>query len=54
VHSNEEKKEEKECQHVWKGLGTKVSQAKSGKKIDFALQFVCVKCGEKKEIKMFP
>jgi len=43
---NEKRKGEKECEHEWKQLGTKHNGA--------ILELICLKCGEKKEIELFP
>jgi len=38
--------EEEKCEHEWKQIGTKHDGA--------ILELECVKCGEKKEIGLFP
>lgn len=43
---SEQKKQEKKCEHEWKPSGTKHHEA--------VLEIVCVKCGAKKEIELFP
>jgi len=43
---NQESTSKKECEHEWNPLGTTPG--------DTHLKLVCIKCGEKKEIELFP
>lgn len=44
--------DKKECEHEWKALGTKsASGIKHGETF---VELVCIKCGAKKEIELFP
>jgi len=42
----DEREQKKKCEHEWKQLGTKHGGS--------ILELICVKCGEKKEIYLFP
>jgi len=44
--ANQECTNRKECEHEWRPLGTTSGHTH--------VKLVCVKCGEKKEIELFP
>jgi len=43
---SDKKTQKKECEHEWEQMGTKHDGA--------ILELICLKCGERKEVELFP